>query len=140
MKEWAAKPALRIRHIVYGRRSEGRRVTNLVDQRGEGEERAIAEEVVLRRWRRRRFEGYVFRRARLSSTVWRSLPVMLGTDVERWVAFDMPTLAVLREAALPKPREPKLRTPSADTVHAGYGSARPSAQAPRALRARGRRR
>lgn len=46
MKETEAKPALRISHIVYWRRSEGRRVTYLVDPRGEATS-AIAEEVAL---------------------------------------------------------------------------------------------
>lgn len=118
MQESESKPALRISHIVHGRRNVGRRVTYLVDPHGDGDERAIPEEVVLRRWRRRRFDGWVFGGARLSSTLWRALWVMMEGDVERWVDADVKKLAARREAALPDLRARNLRTPSADTLFA----------------------
>jgi hypothetical protein len=52
------KPSLRISHVVYGRVHEGRRVKYLVDPNGQGEDREIPENVVLVRWRRRKFPGY----------------------------------------------------------------------------------
>jgi hypothetical protein len=78
-------PALRISHIVRGRRAKGRRVTYFVDPQGRGERRAIPERVVLMRWRKR---GNGFAGIRLSSTLWRALPVVLGRDAAKWHAHD----------------------------------------------------
>ena len=50
------KPALRISTIVYGREHRGKRVYYLVDHRGLGTEKAIPEEVVFKRWRKRVFK------------------------------------------------------------------------------------
>ena len=97
------KPSLRISHVVYGRRNEGRRVTYLVDPRGLGDDRDVPETVVLRRWRRRKFPGYTFSGVRLSSTLWRALPVWLGPDVEGWHRMspaDMETRKASAKAAL----------------------------------------
>ena len=44
-------PALRISHIVCGRENVGGRVRYFVDPEGIRPERAIPEDVVLRRWR-----------------------------------------------------------------------------------------
>ena len=78
-------PALRISHIVYGRRSlrdegAGHRVTYLVDPDGVGEERDIPEEVVLKRWRRRVMEGHTFHGTRLSPNTWRAIGRAFGAD------------------------------------------------------------
>ncbi len=118
MKEIEAKPALRISHIVYGRINEGRRVTYLVDPRGRGGERAIAEQVVLRRWRRRKTEDYVFSGSRLSSTVWRALQVAFGPGVEGWVGADASALAARLEARRQQLRAANLRAPAPEALHA----------------------
>src|SRR5687767_4925565 len=83
-----AKPSLRISNIVYGRVVEKRRVKYLVDPRGIGQERAIPEQVVLRRWRRRPLSGYVFSGVRLSPTLWRAIPAMLGPKPHKWMSLD----------------------------------------------------
>ena len=79
MKETEAKPALRISHIVYGRQASGNRVLYLVDPKGQGEERAVPESVVLKRWRKRQFPGHTFSGERLSSTLWRAVAKAFGT-------------------------------------------------------------
>jgi hypothetical protein len=82
MKETEAKPALRISHIVYGRQASGNRVLYLVDPKGHGEERAVAESVVLKRWRKRQFPGHTFSGERLSSTLWRAVAKAFGTKAK----------------------------------------------------------
>ena len=82
MKETEAKPALRISHIVYGRQASGNRVLYLVDPKGHGDERAVAESVVLKRWRRRQFPGHTFSGERLSSTLWRAVAKAFGIRAE----------------------------------------------------------
>src|SRR5688572_2129212 len=84
------RSALRISHIVCGRRAKGTKVTYLVDPKGEGQERAIPETVVLLRWRQKK--GAVYSGARLSSTLWRALPVVLGKEVRRWPSKTKPTI------------------------------------------------
>ncbi len=66
-------PALHISHIVMGRQRLGQRVSYLVDPEGKGVERAAPETVVLKRWRRRKKDGYTFSGTRLSSTLWRAI-------------------------------------------------------------------
>ena len=80
-------PALRISHIVYGRENLGNRVVYLLDPKREGNEKAIAEQVVLHRWRRRKFEGFSFSGARLSPNLWRALPLLFGPDVSEWISL-----------------------------------------------------
>lgn len=82
MKETEAKPALRISHIVYGRQASGNRVLYLVDPKGQGDERAVAESVVLKRWRKRQFPGHTFSGERLSSTLWRAVAKAFGTKAK----------------------------------------------------------
>jgi hypothetical protein len=80
VKDANIKPSLRISHIVYGRIASGNRVTYLIDPSGTDEKRAIPETVVLSRWRKRKFPGYVFSGSRLSSTFWRGITAAFGTD------------------------------------------------------------
>ena len=118
MKEIEPKPSLRISHIVYGRTAENGRVKYLVDSLGRGEERAIPEEVVLRRWRRRRFPGFVFSGERLSSTLWRALPVLLGPQPKTWSTLDLASLRTLREPKSKDLRDRHLVVPSPETMSA----------------------
>ena len=78
------KPPLRISHIVYGREKRGNRIYYLVDPKGGGTDKKIAEQVVLHRWRRRVFSGFTFSGGRLNSSVWRVLPSVLGKDLANW--------------------------------------------------------
>ena len=96
------KPSLRISHIVHGRVFTGRRVKYLVDPNGQGEEREIPENVVLVRWRRRKFPGYSFSGCRLSSTLWRALLVWLGPDVEAWPRLTSDVLEARRIETVPE--------------------------------------
>jgi hypothetical protein len=93
-------------------------VTYLVDPHGTGTERAIPEEVVLRRWRRRRFPGYEFSGARLSPTVWRALPALFGPDIEQWLSADAGAIDALRVTTLPALRARHLSTPDPETLRA----------------------
>jgi len=78
------KPSLRISHIAHGRQSVGNKVKYLVDPKGQGDEFKIPEKLVLKRWRQRTFDGYVFKGAKLSSTLWRAWFVVFGkTDVAK---------------------------------------------------------
>jgi hypothetical protein len=77
-----SKPSLRISHIVYDRKNEGKRVKYLVDP--DGDEFAIPEEVVLIRWRRRRHPNASFSGARLGPHLWRALIFALGSDCSAW--------------------------------------------------------
>jgi hypothetical protein len=118
MKESEAKPSLRISHIVYGRQHENGRVKYLVDPCGAGEERAIPEEVVLRRWRRRRFTGFTFSGERLSSTIWRALPELFRSSPEEWVLLSLAELKEMREAGAARLRDKHYVLPAAETMTA----------------------
>ena len=118
MKESDAKPSLRISHIVYGRRHENGRVKYLVDPGGAGEEYAIPEEVVLRRWRRRKFPSFTFSGERLSSTIWRALPELLNSDPERWFQLTILDLKRKREAGSSRLRDMHYSLPAAETMAA----------------------
>ena len=80
MKEADPKPALRISHIVHGRKLVGNRVYYQVDPKGMNELMAVPETVVLKRWRARQFPGYSFSGTRLSSTLWRAVGLALGAE------------------------------------------------------------
>lgn len=73
-------PALRISHIVRGRRNDGGRVNYLVDPEGNGEARGIPEDVVLIRWRKRVMKGHTFHGCRLGPNLWRGVDKALGRD------------------------------------------------------------
>jgi len=69
-------PALRISHIAYGRENRDGRVFYFVYPAGRSAEKDIPENVVLKRWRRRKKPcGYVFGGDRLSPNVWRALAI-----------------------------------------------------------------
>lgn len=97
MKETEAKPALRISHIVYGRQASGNRVLYLVDPKGQGDERAVAESVVLKRWRKRRFPGHTFSGERLSATLWRAVAKAFGTNAKGLCKLTIEQIATTAE-------------------------------------------
>ena len=76
-------PALRISHIVRDPINVDGRVRYLVDPDGLGYERAIPEDVVLIRWRRRQMDGHTFHGCRLGPNTWRALHFVFGSDAEK---------------------------------------------------------
>ena len=93
MKETEAKPSLRISHIVYGRQPSKNKVLYLVDPKGQGEERAVPESVVLKRWRKRKFPGHTFSGERLSSTLWRAVAKAFGTKAKALCKLSLEQIA-----------------------------------------------
>ena len=77
-----SKPSLRISHIVYGRKNEGKRVKYLIDP--SSGDFAIPEDIVLIRWRRRKHPNASFSGARLGPHLWRALAESLGKDCSNW--------------------------------------------------------
>jgi hypothetical protein len=118
MRDEPRKPALRISHIVHGRINSDGRVLYLVDPRGLGDERAIPEEVVLRRWRRRRYLDLVFSGERLSPTVWRALRLALGPVPGVWPSLDLESLRARIAACAGELKERDLTVPAAETIRA----------------------
>lgn len=98
MKETEAKPALRISHIVYGRLASGNRVFYLVDPKGQGDERAVPEAVVLKRWRKRQFPGHTFSGERLSSTLWRAVGRAFGANASELCQMSQSQIEVESDA------------------------------------------
>ena len=76
---WRA-PALRISNIVCGRETFGPRVKYFVDPGNSLGEKAIPEQVVLKRWRRRKMDGQLFHGTRLSPTIWRAIDFCFNMD------------------------------------------------------------
>lgn len=109
--------ALRISTIVYGRQLDGTRVTYLHHGHDERSDRAVAEKIVLVRWRRRRRSGVEFSGARLSPSIWRALPVALGHDVASWRTLDEATIGERFTAARSVMTAQQLDIPAADIVH-----------------------
>lgn len=97
MKEKEVKPALRISHIVYGRQASGNRVLYLLDPKGQGTERFVAESVVLKRWRKRQFQGHTFSGERLSSTLWRAVAKAFGTKAKALCKLTLEQIAANAE-------------------------------------------
>lgn len=119
MKDSTVKPSLRISHIVYGRVSEGHRVTYLIDPKGDGENRAVPETVVLTRWRKRVFPGYTFSGARLSSTLWRAVAMAFGSNAKTICKLSKEELESISEASREiLSKNGFLKLPSSDVLHA----------------------
>ena len=112
------KPSLRISHIVYGRESRGQRVVYFFDPKGEGGRKGIAESVVLTRWRKRKFDGYVFSGDRLSPNLWRALPLVLGNDVSSWTTYAKAELQRKVETRREVLRRGNMSVPSVDGMWA----------------------
>ncbi len=112
------KPPLRISHIVYGREKRANRVYYLVDPKGEGFEKKIAEQVVLHRWRRRAFTGFTFSGARLNPGVWRILPHVLGNDPVKWLQASQDEIQRQIDAQRDLMRETYATLPAANVLKA----------------------
>lgn len=123
--------SLRISRVVRNRTFENNRAHYDVAPYGapaaEGEaERAVAEKVVLLRWRQRESENRVYKGERLPPTMWRALPIALGSDPAVWAHLSTEDIKTKVEAARPllasagqdgKP----LSIPSPQGVHAIIG-------------------
>lgn len=92
------KPSLRISHLVYGRKNEGKRVEYLLDPGGD--QYAIPEDIVLIRWRKRRHPNASFSGARLGPHLWRALAYALGHDCSAWPLQKTESLLVQAREAL----------------------------------------
>jgi len=123
--------SLRISRVVRNRTFENNRVHYDVAPYGAPDadglpERAVAERVVLLRWRRRESKGRVYKGERLPPTMWRALPIALGNDPALWADLSSEDIGTKIEAARPalamaghegKP----LSVPSPQGVHAIIG-------------------
>ena len=112
------KPSLRISHIVYGREHIGNRVVYVLDPKGGGTEKGIAEQVVLYRWRRRMFSGYTFSGARLSPNIWRAMPIVLGGDTSVWTRLRPVEIKELTDQSRDVLRRNHLSIPAENVTHA----------------------
>ncbi|NCV87605.1 MAG: hypothetical protein EBW14_17480, partial [Oxalobacteraceae bacterium] len=113
------KPALRISTIVYGRENRGNRVYYLVDHRGLGTEKAIPEEVVLKRWRKRVFTGFTFHGDRLQPNCWQAIDVLLReVPSQKWVELSEEQIRDLIVERADRLAQLKQSLPAASTIRA----------------------
>ena len=113
------KPALRISTIVYGRENRGKRVYYLVDHRGRGTEKAIPEEVVLKRWRKRVFTGFSFHGDRLQPNCWQAIDVLLReVPSQKWVELSEEQIRDLIVERADRLAQLKQSLPAASTIRA----------------------
>lgn len=69
----------------------------LVDPEGNGDERAIPEDVVLLRWRRRIMKGHTFHGCRLGPNTWRAIGYAFGSEAEQICCLSVKEIAAGRE-------------------------------------------
>lgn len=113
------KPALRISTIVYGRENRGKRVYYLVDHRGRGTEKAIPEEVVLKRWRKRVFTGFSFHGDRLQPNCWQAIDMLLReVPSQKWVELSEEQIRDLIVERADRLAQLKQSLPAASTIRA----------------------
>ena len=111
-------PSLRISHIVYGRELRGNRVFYLVDPKGGGTDKKVAESVVLHRWRRRVFAGFTFSGSRLGPNIWRTLPTVFGDNPKQWQRLSIQDIEVAIEAGRAALRAAFATLPGASVLYA----------------------
>ena len=111
------QPALRISNVVYGRQIVGNRVKYLVDPRRGGDEKAVPETVVLKRWRRRHLDGYIFSGTRLSSTLWRAIHSAFPWDAKTICGLGLNEIQQTIERTRAALGEHHFRLPSAKALH-----------------------
>jgi len=116
------KPPLHVSHIVYGRQAPSKRgghVSYLLDPKGRGEERAIPENVVLIRWRKRVMPGYTFSGGRLGPNLWNGLAVALGPEPKAaWLKMTEAQINDCLVESRPAMGHYKSSVPSASVLHA----------------------
>ncbi len=110
-------PSLRISHVVYGRELRGNRVFYLVDPKGGGTEKKVAESVVLNRWRRRVFPGFTFSGSRLGPSIWRKLPEVFCDSPKQWQRLSIQEIAVATEMHRESLRADFITLPGANVLH-----------------------
>lgn len=116
------KPPLHVSHVVYGRQAPSKRgghVTYLLDPKGRGEKRAIPENIVLVRWRKRVMPGYTFSGGRLGPNLWNGLAVALGPEPKAsWLKLTEAQLNDCLVESRPLMGLYKSSLPSASVLHA----------------------
>lgn len=112
------KPPLRISHIAYGRELRANKVLYLLDPKGEGEKKGIAEQVVLHRWRKRVSTGWSYGGARLSPNLWRALPMVLGPNADGWDSYSMHELQSIIDSRRDVLRAKHMSVPAANVLFA----------------------
>lgn len=117
---------LKVSNIVYGRITNGNRVQYLVDPKGRGDEMAVPESVVLKRWRKRSLQDYTFSGARLSSTLWRAVSQSFGRNGIGICSLVTQQLQDKIDATRDELRNNGfLKLPSAGTLHAIFSTCGP---------------
>lgn len=108
---WRA-PALRISNVVRGRETFGTRVKYFLDPDSLTGEKAIPEQIVLKRWRRRKMAGHYFSGTRLSPTVWRAIDCCFGLTPAELSALSQQQIAELTELKYEALRSEFLKLPA----------------------------
>jgi hypothetical protein len=116
--EYQRLPSLRISHIVYGRELRGNRVYYLVDPKGDGTNKKVAESVVLYRWRRRVFVGFTFSGARLGPNLWRTLSKVFSENTKSWLRLSVGDIEAMIDAHREDMRSEFATLPAANVLHA----------------------
>lgn len=109
-------PALHISHIVRGRVNDSGRVRYLIDPEGNGEDRAIPEDVVLIRWRKRVMPNQTFHGCRLGPNLWRGVDRALGRNAEIICGLENEAIAKAREQLNAGRQEHHLYLPETSTI------------------------
>lgn len=117
--------SLRISTIVRGRRLAGTRVSYLLDPAGEGEDRASPETVVLKRWRKRRREGWVYSGARIGPNLWRGVAMVFGRTARDTCELPLSRVVRMLERKRAALADRHYGLPSAETLHALFGALGP---------------
>ena len=109
-------PALRISHIVRGRRKEGNRVKYFVDPEGHKHDRAIPEDVVLKRWRKRTMASHSFHGFRLGPNTWKAIAHTFGTFSPKLLDMPVKEIAAKISSSQPDRIEKHLWLPEAKSL------------------------
>lgn len=109
-------PALRISHIVRGRINEGTRVKYFVDPEGHKHDRAIPEDVVLKRWRKRTMASHSFHGFRLGPNTWKAIVHTFGTFSPKLLDMPVEEIAAKISSSQPDRIEKHLRLPEAKSL------------------------
>lgn len=123
---WRA-PALRISNVVCGRETFGTRVKYFVEPGSGSGEKAIPEQIVLKRWRRRKMDGQYFHGTRLSPTIWRAIDLcfnMTPADLAQLSVEQVTEAIALKHDALKSAYLKLPATPHLTQLFAALGAER----------------